>query len=1154
MTSPLRFFLTALLGIASATVALGPAATRGWAQEAVQESPPASPQESVSSQATPTESAGGKKPAEATTDVVPLLSLDDVDTAISAVEADKLLDDQAKAKLLDTYAKLKEILSQADQYADQTASLQQNVESAPQQVTELNEALELLPPVEVAAQVDISGSSAELRKALETGRVSLKGLTDELQRVGDQLVKLEGRPVEIASRLPEATREVSDIEDQWDPEKNNSDQLSPTERAEKMLVRANYTRLRREVEMMKLEQLSQTVREEVLQAKKALLTRQVENAKTAVNTVNAKLDEELASDVDRIQTWVKQAVDDLPGDEDVQALAEEVQQLSSQFETVVENLKQVSPATREVKNRLDEITQEFRDIRTELNLGSGGNEVAQVLLELGRRAQPSTIKRSVPITVERARLDWFALKKKRRQQDDIEASFADRESQAVTELVTARKEILDQHLAESANLTQMLGELQTQRQQFLDLCEDVQKFVSESLFGFKIRICPPIRLSSFTEVPTGLAWIFRAEHLAEVQRAFLSSTIQWILASIVFLILLLLRQPLKRAVANTIPPTRRTSTDRYWWTAKALLWTLLLAAPFAIFVGSIAYVLGNTPDPSDWMLGLVYGAKKSALIAIVAGVMYEICRPKGLGIGHFDWNPEITSRATSILKSIIIVYVPVMLLVASTGFGEASQYMGSVGRVGFILSHAWVANVLYRKLYLGRKPENESADETVSRFVKLWRRVWGPLWIGTPIMLIIIACFGYMITAADLSYGLFASAGIVVGGVILVSLAVRAFEIRRRRMKLREAIAKRRAHYATLKEEDPDHEQDGLLQLDEEEELALDLVSASDQTVNFFRLLFKLGIIVALYKYWSSVIPLTAILDDIPILIVGGLSLLTLVKALLVAGATFAAVRNLPGLLEFTVLRGSTIEAGTRNAIYTLCQYAVVGLALISISNILQLDWEKFGWMAAALSVGLGFGLQEVVANFVCGLILLFERPIRVGDIVTLDGTTGTVTNINMRATTVTNWDRQELVVPNKTLITGNILNWTLSAAMNRVVIPVGVAYGTDTDRAREILLDVAAKHPDILDDPKPLASFEQFADSSLNLILRAYLPDLDNRLSAISDLHTEIIRRFTEEGIEIPFPQQDMHLRSGLEALAGQQPREQFQNGQGLGDFAKPL
>ena len=260
----------------------------------------------------------------------------------------------------------------------------------------------------------------------------------------------------------------------------------------------------------------------------------------------------------------------------------------------------------------------------------------------------------------------------------------------------------------------------------------------------------------------------------------------------------------------------------------------------------------------------------------------------------------------------------------------------------------------------------------------------------------------------------------------------------------------------------------------------------------------------------------------------GGLSLLGLMQAVLILVVTYIAVQNLPGLLELAVLRATTIDAGTRNAITTLCQYAVVALAFLILFNLLDVDWTSFGWMAAALSVGLGFGLQEVVANFVCGLILLFERPIRVGDVVTVEGMTGTVTQIHLRATTIINWDRQEFVVPNKTLITNTLLNWTLTTSLNRTIVTVGVAYGSDTDQARQILLEVAADHARVLDDPAPMATFEQFADSSLTLSLRAYLPDLENRMGTITELHTEINKRFAEAGIEVAFPQQDLHIRSG--------------------------
>jgi potassium efflux system protein len=181
----------------------------------------------------------------------------------------------------------------------------------------------------------------------------------------------------------------------------------------------------------------------------------------------------------------------------------------------------------------------------------------------------------------------------------------------------------------------------------------------------------------------------------------------------------------------------------------------------------------------------------------------------------------------------------------------------------------------------------------------------------------------------------------------------------------------------------------------------------------------------------------------------------------------------------------------------------------------------------AAMTVGLGFGLQEIFANFVSGLIILFERPIRVGDVVTAGDVTGAVTKIRIRATTITNWDRKELIIPNKEFVTGRVMNWTLSDQVNRVTINVGVAYGTDAATVLEILEQIAEEHPQILDDPAPIISFEEFGASSLNFALRACLPNLDVRLKTITELHQTIQRRFAEANIEIAFPQQDIHVRS---------------------------
>jgi potassium efflux system protein len=220
-----------------------------------------------------------------------------------------------------------------------------------------------------------------------------------------------------------------------------------------------------------------------------------------------------------------------------------------------------------------------------------------------------------------------------------------------------------------------------------------------------------------------------------------------------------------------------------------------------------------------------------------------------------------------------------------------------------------------------------------------------------------------------------------------------------------------------------------------------------------------------------------------------------------------------------TVLERLRIDAAGRFAISTLARYAIVIVGLVSASSTIGIGWAKVQWLATALTFGLAFGLQEIFANFIAGLIILFERPVRVGDMVTIDNVTGVVSRIRIRATTITDSDRKEFIVPNKEFITGRTLNWTLSDTINRVVIHVGVAYGSDTELAREILLKAAHEHPAVLRDPPPSASFEEFGDSSLKLVLRCFLPNLSERTRVIHELHTAINRELTVHGIEITPP-----------------------------------
>jgi small-conductance mechanosensitive channel len=243
--------------------------------------------------------------------------------------------------------------------------------------------------------------------------------------------------------------------------------------------------------------------------------------------------------------------------------------------------------------------------------------------------------------------------------------------------------------------------------------------------------------------------------------------------------------------------------------------------------------------------------------------------------------------------------------------------------------------------------------------------------------------------------------------------------------------------------------------------------------------------------------------------------------------------RYMSTLFAVTLFPRMTDDPGVRFAVVTLCRYTVLGVATLVALAAIHLDLAKLGVVLAALGVGLGFGLQEIVSNFVCGIILLLERPIRIGDVVTVAGTTGNVDRINIRATTIINSDNQSMIVPNRQFITGNLVNWTLKDKILRVPIKVSVAYGTDPERVVDLLLGIARADADVMINPAPSAALEGFGESSLLFALYTFVPEPGLSGNVRHRLCSEIQRRFSAEGIVIPYPTQELHLNRMPEGLA---------------------
>src|SRR5271165_1953894 len=242
----------------------------------------------------------------------------------------------------------------------------------------------------------------------------------------------------------------------------------------------------------------------------------------------------------------------------------------------------------------------------------------------------------------------------------------------------------------------------------------------------------------------------------------------------------------------------------------------------------------------------------------------------------------------------------------------------------------------------------------------------------------------------------------------------------------------------------------------------------------------------------------------------------------------FALSTSLRFLLREELLKRLHLKRGIPELISTTVHYLLLLLVFLFAVNAGGVALNKFTVLTGALGVGVGFGLQNIINNFVSGLILQFERPIRIGDVVEVQtGLTGTVTRIGIRSSTVQTWQGAEIIIPNASFISGNVTNWTLSESRRRLDLPVGVAYGTDAKLVKELLERPAIQHPDVLTSPEPEAFFMGFGDSALNFELRFWVMQESNTVKVKSEVALEVMRLLDDAGIEIPFPQRDLRLRS---------------------------
>lgn len=537
--------------------------------------------------------------------------------------------------------------------------------------------------------------------------------------------------------------------------------------------------------------------------------------------------------------------------------------------------------------------------------------------------------------------------------------------------------------------------------------------------------------------------------------------------------------------------------------------------------------------------------KTTAMVFWSVEAFRQMCRSNGIAERHLNWPIATVRGLHARLVGLMVTGLPFVFAVRFVEIWKEGAWSESLGRMLFVGGMCVLAIGLRRIVRPAGPVFRNLLEEDSSSWVYRTRYIWSLAIIAAPVALAGLSIAGFHYTAEQLLIRVEATALLFIALMMAFGLLIRRMNMARRNLAINQARQRRAAAEAAA--ETPS----GLGGVATElESPQIDFAKLSGQVLRLSQIAVCALFASGAWMVWAEVLPALQVFDQVELWstlteaqeeveIADGVTKTMLVSHTLpvtlgsfllavgILGLFLIASRNIPGLLELSVLQHLPMDDGGRNAITTLCRYALFTTGILLAANMIGIDWESVSWLLAALTVGLGFGLQEIFANFVSGLIILFERPVRIGDIVTIDSVSGTVSRIQIRATTITDFDRKEYIVPNKEFVTGRVLNWTLSDKTNRIKIDVGVAYGNDTMLARALLVKVAKDNARVMEAPEPLATFEGFGDSCLMLSLRCYIPGLDDRLQVITDLHEAIDREFKQQGLEIAFPQQDIHIRS---------------------------
>lgn len=1078
---------------------------------------------------------------------------------IEAIKTRQGLDEAQKIKLLAAYQGAEDNLNTTDKLNAQAAEYTGAIKAAPEQTRKLLKEIELdqqkQPKQKFEDLTRIPTEELEQRLVLEKGKIG--SLDEQTQMKEADLVLQNSRPRLIREEIVTAQQDIDEAQKKLDFIDAGSGSKLETE-ANQFQLKTLIDSRTAELKMLEAEAASNPARIELLKVELRLLEVRKNELAPLVTAIENLLADRRQQEAKEIQDALSQAERELSGKHPViQNITRENIQYSRDLQTITGKIEKYA----EQKNKFDaeaaEIESDFKSAEKKISLAGLSPALGRILREQRRNlvSQDNFALQTENIQEETAAtsLEQLAIEEKLKEFNDVDTRLRqlmrsrvdnamplDQRMMIQAELrmlLSSQKEVLSKLSIAYTTYLRTLGDVDFARRQLLNQSGKFSVFLDERLLW--VPSSEPINSAYPIGLYHSLQWLLSPGNwkllIRDAVRIGIDNLFLSLLAVAGLVLVRSCRNWAKQQLVTISGKVEKIYTDNFSYTWKALACTLVLVSPLPFFIYLLGWFLSVDWYAADFSRAVGEGLQSASIPMFLLQFFYRLFAPEGIANHHFQWQKNNTQLLRRQLAWLRFIAVPGIFIIYSTGASKSSLYGDSLGRLALIVIMSAMAFFFSRLL----KPGGGLLQTHIKSYPEGWvnrtRYVWYPATVLIPLVVIGFATAGYYLSALELQQKIIITLRWCFLLIIVYELVIRWLTLVNRQLALKNARQKRKAATqaaATQAEKSALGGEDPVVCVEEQ---LIDIPRINAQTIKLLNVFTAFSVIAGFWLIWKNILPAFSFLERIELWrhlvkidnqeLHQPITLANLMLAGLYVFVTVVSVRNFSGVMEILVFRRWSIEAGERYAVNQLAKYLLIAIGFVSVANELGGSWSEVQWLVAALGVGLGFGLQEIFANLVSGIILLFERPIRIGDTVTIGDVTGKVSRIQMRATTLIDWDQKELIVPNKTFITSQLVNWSLSDAITRIVIPVGIAYDSDVEFAHKVMMDTVKTTPKVLAEPAPSVVLIGFGENSLQFSIRVFVNELADRLPVTHDLHVRLEKALRENHISIPFPHRDVYV-----------------------------